>query len=517
MNNLFKYALVGVISAGTTFGLIEYSQADSNLFQETLGVNAPDVSNSNQHFASYDYASAGTELPDFTKAAEESVNAVVSIQNYGKSDPRSRRQANPFDFFNDPFFDQFFRGRGGEQNTPQRQEEMDDMPTSAGSGVIISKDGYIVTNNHVIADANKLEVTLNNKQTYTAKLVGTDPNTDIALLKIDEDNLPSLAFFNSDNLRVGEWVLAVGNPFGLNSTVTAGIVSAKGRGIGILARNGDHPIESFIQTDAAINPGNSGGALINTNGHLVGINTAIYSQTGSYAGYGFAVPANLVKKVVSDIKQFGMVQRGYLGVGGMDLSDDFAVKRYNSKYDAKIKTGQGVMITELTEDGGAIEAGLEKGDIIKEVDGKKINTFAALSLAVGGKSPGDKVKVTVDRNGKSRTYTVTLKDMEGNTKTRSVDDLTPTERLGATFEPLTDRQKIEFGIESGVVVTSVKSNGIFARIGISEGFIILKINNKGVNSKKDVDQILKNEKDKVSLNFVDRYGRIYTKGFTFND
>ncbi|MXV38726.1 Do family serine endopeptidase [Flavobacteriaceae bacterium Ap0902] len=513
MNNLFKYALVGVISAGTTFGLIEYTQGDNAMFQETLGIQTSESEEANQHFASYDYTSAGTALPDFTEAAEQSVNAVVSIQNYGKRDPRRSGGSNPFEFFNDPFFDQFFKGRGGQ---PQQQEEMDDMPTSAGSGVIISKDGYIVTNNHVIAESNRLEVTLNNKQTYTARLVGTDPNTDIALLKIDEDNLPFLAFFNSDNLKVGEWVLAVGNPFGLNSTVTAGIVSAKGRGIGILGRNGDHPIESFIQTDAAINPGNSGGALINTNGHLVGINTAIYSQTGSYAGYGFAVPANLVKKVVNDIKQFGMVQRGYLGVGAVDLSDDFAVKRYNKLNDANIKAGQGVMVTDLTEEGGALEAGLEKGDIIKEVDGKKINSFAALSLAVGGKSPGDSVKVTVDRDGSTRTYNVILKDLDGNAKTRSVEDLTPTERLGATFKPLTERQKIEFGIDSGVVVTSVKRNGILNQIGISEGYIILKINNKEVNSKEDIDKILKNKNDKVSVNFVDRYGRIYTKGFTFD-
>lgn len=508
MKNILTYALVGVLSAGTTYGLIEYTSGN-DFPGKSIITEAKDNPNKGQ-FASYSYASSGTVMPDFTSAAASSVDAVVSIKNFGNTNMQARRGQNPFDFFNDPFFDQFFDRRQREQN----QQYDENMPSGAGSGVIISADGYIVTNNHVIADANKLEVTLNNQQTYTATVIGTDPNTDIALIKIDEDNLPFLPFYNSENLKVGEWVLAIGNPFGLNSTVTAGIVSAKGRGIGILSQNGDHPIESFIQTDAAINPGNSGGALINTNGHLVGINTAIYSQTGSYAGYGFAVPANLVQKVVNDFKQFGMVQRGFIGIEGMDLSNDMAVRDYNKKTGKNVKSGNGFMVTGLSENGGAIEAGIEEGDIVKEVDGIPIRSFAALSAAVGNKNPGDRVQVKVIRDGKERSYNVTLKDLRGNATTRSVDDLTILEKLGGDFEPLTDEQKVQYGIDSGVVVTDISRNGILQNIGINPGYIIMKINDKAVNSEKDIEKILKNYKGKVSVNFVDRYGRIYTKGFS---
>ncbi|MDO5655335.1 MAG: Do family serine endopeptidase [Flavobacteriaceae bacterium] len=508
MKNILSYALVGVLSAGTTYGLIEYASPNGFFNQkETSQLN--DSMQNNAHFASFNYSSSGTIMPDFTSAAERSVNAVVSIKNFGNQNSQSRRGQNPFDFFNDPFFDQFFdRGQ-------QRQQFDEDMPSGAGSGVLISEDGYIVTNNHVIADASKLEVTLNNQQTYTAKVIGADPNTDIALIKIDEDNLPFLTFNNSDNLKVGEWVLAIGNPFGLNSTVTAGIVSAKGRGIGILRQSGDHPIESFIQTDAAINPGNSGGALINTNGHLVGINTAIYSQTGSYAGYGFAVPASIVQKVVNDFKTYGMVQRGYIGIEGMDLSNERDVRDYNRRTGNNVKTSHGFMVTGLSEKGGAIEAGIEEGDIVKEVDGRRITSFAALSAAVGGKNPGDKVDVVVIRDGKERTYKVMLKDLQGNANTRSIDDLTVMEKMGGKFEPLTDKQKVQYGIDSGVLVTEVNRTGILKDIGINQGYIIMKVNNKEVNSGKDIEKILKNYKGNVSLNFVDRYGRIYTKGFSF--
>lgn len=509
MKKILTYALVGVFSAGTTYGLIEYGKSNNIIESNTITTVADNSDKQDSQFATYSYAASGVNTPDFTKAASESVSAVVSIKNYGARQQQSRGGQNPFDLFNDPFFDQFF-DRGQRQQQQRRDEN---MPSGAGSGVIISSDGYIVTNNHVIADAEKLEVTLDNQQTYTATLVGTDPNTDIALIKIDEDKLPHLSFYNSDDLKIGEWVLAVGNPFGLNSTVTAGIVSAKGRGIGILSKNGDHPIESFIQTDAAINPGNSGGALVNTNGHLVGINTAIYSQTGSYAGYGFAVPANIVQKVVNDFKKYGRVQRGYVGIQGMDLSNEIAVKDYNRLNNADLKSGQGVLVTGLSEDGGAIDAGIEEGDIIVEVDDKKVKSFSLLTSAVGRKNPGDKVKVKVLRDNKERTYMVTLKDLDGNARVRSVNDLTVTEKLGAKFEPLTENQKVRYGIDSGVLVSDLSRAGILKEIGVSEGYIILKINDKKVNSKEDINKILKKYKGNVSVNFVDRYGRIYTKGF----
>ena len=519
MKNILKYALVGVVSAGTTYGLIEYSQTGNPFQNESSIVTQADGNNSKGQFATYDYVSKGTVMPDFTQAAESSVNAVVSITNFGDAAEMRRSQASPFDFFkNDPFFDQFFGPQGQDRGNQQRGDKKQDadndpIPMGAGSGVIVSPDGYIVTNNHVVKDATKLEVTLNNKQTYTAKLIGTDPNTDLALLKIDEDNLSFLPFYNSDNLKVGEWVLAVGNPFSLNSTVTAGIVSAKGRGIDILSRNSDHPIESFIQTDAAINPGNSGGALINTNGHLVGINTAILSQTGSYAGYGFAIPSNLVKKVINDIKNYGMVQRGYLGVQGFDLSDELRVRAYNKDKGTSLKSGRGIYVTDVTPEGGAGEAGIEEGDIITKVDGEEINTFSTLSFAVGRKNPGDKVNVEVVRDGKKRNYDVVLRDLKGNAKIRSKADLSVTEQLGVSLKPLTDKQKVQYGINSGVVVTGLQNGSQFAKIGISEGYIILKVNGKEVNSEKDINKILKNYKGNVSVNFVDRYGRIYTQGF----
>src|SRR5690606_20521153 len=251
---------------------------------------------------------------------------------------------------------------------------------------------------------------MNNQKSYNAELIGTDPNTDIALLKIDAKDLPFIKFVDSDAINVGDWVLAVGNPFGLNSTVTAGIVSAKGRSIDILRRNASSPIESFIQTDAAITPGNSGGALVNPNGDLVGINTAISSPTGSYSGYGFAVPSNLVKKVVEDIKKYGLVQRGYLGIQGLDLSDEYYIKEYNKQNGTDYKSQPGVLIQQLTDNGGALDAGLEKGDIITEVNGQKITSFSKLSFAIGSKNPGDKVNVKVLRDGKEKEYTVTLRD-----------------------------------------------------------------------------------------------------------
>src|SRR5690606_8770428 len=390
---------------------------------------------------------------DFVDASQRTVNAVVSINNF--SNAQSQRPQDPFEFF---------------FGFPQQQQRDPNQPTGSGSGVIISEDGYIVTNNHVIKGSDKIEVILNNQKSYTAELVGTDPNTDIALIKIEEKGLPFIKFVDSDAINVGDWVLAVGNPFGLNSTVTAGIVSAKGRSIDILRRNATSPIESFIQTDAAINPGNSGGALVNPNGDLVGINTAISSPKGSYSGYGFAVPSNLVKKVVEDIKKYGLVQRGYLGVQGMDLNDEYLVRQYNRENKTELKSQQGILVQSVTDNGGAQDAGLRKGDIITEIDGKKVTSFSKLTFAVGSKYPGDKVTLKVLRDGKEREYTVTLRDQKGNASTRSLADLTVSEKLGAEFEPLTDRQKVSFGIDHGVMVKNMEQTGKLKGIGIGEGF-----------------------------------------------
>ncbi|RLZ12680.1 Do family serine endopeptidase [Faecalibacter macacae] len=499
MKKYTNYMLVGLMSSMTTLG-------GFYLLQDKI--ENPLVTNANQQNGDFEFVdykgNYNYNAPSFVDAANKTVNTVVAVNNYQAQSQRQQRGMDPFDFFFG-FPEQRQQGRG--------QQSEENQPAGSGSGVIISADGYIVTNNHVIKGANKIEVKLNNQKTYTADLIGSDPSTDIALLKIEDKGLPFIKFVDSDVINVGDWVLAVGNPFGLNSTVTAGIISAKGRSINLLRQNSDSPIESFIQTDAAINPGNSGGALVNANGDLIGINTAISSPTGSYAGYGFAVPANLVKKVVEDIKKYGLVQRGYLGIQGFDLSDDQAVKAYNAQEKKNIKTGKGVMVTNVTNNGSAIDAGIKNGDIITRIDGKSINTFSNLSFQIGSKRPGDKVNVTVLRDGKERDFTLTLKDAKGNASTRSKADLTPAEVLGATFEPLTERQKDNFGINYGVMVKDIEPNGKLAGAGVQKEFIILSINDKEVSSQQDIEKILKNHKGRVSIKFADFYGRIYTKGF----
>lgn len=497
MKKYLGYLLVGLFSATLAVVGMNYFSINSD---GQIITSAPDKDSG--AFSLVDYkGNYSFNAPDFVDASQKTVNTVVSINNF--TDQSQRQQSmDPFEFFFGP-------------SQPQ-QRRNPDMPTGQGSGVIISADGYIVTNNHVIKGSNKIEVILNNQKSYVAELIGTDPNTDIALIKIEEKGLPFIKFVDSDIINVGDWVLAVGNPFGLNSTVTAGIVSAKGRSIDILRKNSSSPIESFIQTDAAINPGNSGGALVNPNGDLVGINTAISSPTGTFSGYGFAVPSNLVKKVVEDIKKYGLVQRGYLGVEGMDLNNEYLVKEYNKEKGTKHKSQPGVLIQKVTDKGGAQLAGLEKGDIITEIDGKKITSFGKLSFAVGSKNPGDKVEVKVLRDGKEKVYTVTLRDQKGNTTARSFSDLTVSEKLGAEFEPLSDRQKVSFGIDYGVMVKSLEQGSKLGGIGIGEGYIILKINDKEVNSQNDVDKILKKHKGKVSISYVDVYGRIYTRGFTLD-
>lgn len=501
LKKLLPFAVVGVISGATTVGTIQYFGHDSNNGDQSYFTKASNVS-----FAGMNSAAVGD---DFVKAAKTTVPAVVTIKNYQTRTTSRATEQDMFDFFfGDPF--------GGKGQQRQKQQQMpDNMPSGMGSGVIISPDGYIISNNHVVAGANKLEVVLSNKKSYIATLIGTDPNTDISLLKIEEKGLPYLNFANSDNIEVGQWVLAVGNPLGLNSTVTAGIVSAKGRGIGILGSQGKatNPIESFIQTDAAINPGNSGGALVNTNGDLIGINSAIQSTTGYYQGYGFAVPANLARKIVEDIKKFGIVQRGFLGVTSLDLSDDQLVAAYNKQKKTSYKAGSGILVTGFGESSGAEDAGLKTGDVITKIDNIAITDFADLSMAVGSKRPGDKVVVTYSRNGKESSTTVTLKDQKGGTSTRTKADLSVTEKIGAEFEPLSDRFKTDYGLNSGVVAKNVTEGSEIAKIGIVDNYIVIEINGKPVNSQKDVEKILDKYSGNVSVKFVDAYGQIYTRGF----
>ena len=498
LKKLIPYAFVGVISGGTTFGAINYF--GGNKGNNDFSYFAPKTSDAK--YASFNMAGVGD---DFVKASKMTVPAVVSIKNYSNR-TATKSDQDMFDlFFGNPF--------GGNQPKQQQQQPPKDMPTGMGSGVIISPDGYIISNNHVIAGANKLEVVLSNKKSYIATLVGTDPTTDIALLKIDEKGLPYLNFANSDNVDVGQWVLAVGNPLGLNSTVTAGIISAKGRSIDLLSQQSQSPIESFIQTDAAINPGNSGGALVNPNGELIGINSAISSKTGYYEGYGFAVPSNLARKVVEDIKQFGLVQRGFLGVRPLDLSDQRQVAAYNQQKKTNIKTGDGVYLLEVSEKGGAEDAGLRNGDIITKVDNVVVSSYYDLSFAVGSKRPGDKVAVTYTRNGKENTVNVTLKDQKNGTSTRSKADLTVTEKIGSDFEPLSDKFKTDYGLTSGVIAKSVQEGSEMSKIGIVDNYIVIEVNGKPVNSQKDVEKILQGYNGNVQVKYVDEYGRITTRGF----
>ena len=425
---------------------------------------------------------------DFTVAAELTVNAVVHVKV--KSEVMQSRG-----FSGDPFFEYFFGPQLRQQQQPQIRE-------GAGSGVIISSDGYIVTNNHVIDSSKEIEVVLNDKRSFTAKIVGADPNTDIALLKIEEKDLPYIIFGNSDSLKVGEWVLAVGNPFNLTSTVTAGIVSAKARNINIL--NAAMKIESFIQTDAAVNPGNSGGALVNTRGELVGINTAIASQTGSYAGYSFAVPSSIVQKVVSDIRQYGVVQRAILGVEIRDINGEFAKQK-------NIKTFDGAYVASVVENSAAEKAGVKIGDIITNVNGVVVKSVAELQEQIGRYRPGDKIFIEIQRDNKKQKLNVELKNRQGNTELVSSD--VNIDLLGATFKEADNKIKEKFGLDYGVEVKSV-DKGKFSNAGIKSGYIILKINNIKMSSEKDIETAMKAVMDNADQNKVLWITGFYPNGKT---
>ncbi len=446
------------------------------------------------HFAS---APAGTTqgiLPDFTTAAEQGVEAVVNIENRQKytvrqySNPFGGRGIDPFEFFFGPQQEQ-------QQSQPQQQERR-----SGGSGVIISPDGYIVSNNHVVENADELIVTLHDGAIYKATLVGTDPSTDIALLKIDANGLKTIPFGDSEELRLGEWVLAIGNPFGLTSTVTAGIVSAKGRSLGVLPSQ--MGIESFIQTDAAVNPGNSGGALITTEGNLIGINTVIKSPTGSYTGYSFAVPSSIVRKVVTDLREYGVVQRAMLGISFQAITPDW-VERFGKE--KGIKEPGGMYIAEVVADGAAEAAGIKAGDVLTQIGGKAMNTTADVQETIAKLRPNDKIKVTVKRDGSVREYDVTLRNRAGKTELVKKDDVNLVEELGATFREVSDKLKKELRIRGGIQVVDLKSGGLLAKSRVQRGFIITAINDTPIASVSDLNRIT----DKVqSIDGIYPDGRI---------
>ena len=422
---------------------------------------------------------------DLTSAAEKACNAVVYIKVVTNGKTQTIEYRDPFEDF---FGDFFGRGGGGTQRrqiqTPKRE--------GSGSGVIISSDGYIVTNNHVVENADNITITLNDNREFTAKTIGTDPTTDLALLKIEGTDFPTLVIGDSDALKVGEWVLAVGNPFNLTSTVTAGIVSAKARHLGA---NG---IESFIQTDAAINQGNSGGALVNARGELVGINAMLYSQTGSYSGYGFAIPTTIMKKVVTDIKEFGTVQRALLGISGTDLHNYIeAQKRKDEKFTADFGTNDGVYVAEVLEDGAAAEAGLKEGDVIIAVDGRKVTKMSELQEATTRYRPGDKALIRYIRDKKEKTTTITFRNEKGNTNVVKAQNM---DILGAEFTPLTDSQKKSLNLTYGIQISKLKA-GRLKEAGIPEDFIILKVNNQNIKTVEDLQSVFKsaNSSDEQTL------------------
>lgn len=425
---------------------------------------------------------------DFTAAAESTINGVVCIKSYATV----RQQQYPG--FSDPFFDFFFGPNAGPTaNTPQSQnrrgrslrggnsgsdmtDESQQREKGMGSGVIISADGYIITNNHVIDGAERLEVLLNDNRIFNATVIGTDPATDLALLKIDCTDLTVIPWGSSDDLKIGEWVLAVGNPFGLNSTVTAGIVSAKARSISS-PQSGRMGIESYIQTDAAVNPGNSGGALVNLKGELVGINSAIYSQTGSYSGYSFAIPTSIVKKIAEDLAKFRTVQRAVLGISYTELTAKAAQER------GITKVTEGLIVASVSDRSAAMEAGLKEGDVIIAINGQPTHKTSQMMEAISRFRPGEKIKITYVRDNKEYTTEATLYNSAGNTKLSQASSIAD---LGCAFKKVSDETKKQLKISGGIQVAGLK-NGPFKEAGIKDGFIILEVNNMRISSVEDME------------------------------
>jgi serine protease Do len=445
----------------------------AKLFQPERNVVEIPAENS-YHYVNLPGVTSGSAL-DFTGAVEQSIDAVVHV----KTKEFRESQGNSL-------YELFF----GEQNNGEAPPIL-----GFGSGVIISNKGYIVTNNHVIAGSDEVVVVLNNKQEYNATVVGTDLNTDLALLKVEAEGLSSMKFGDSNALQLGEWVLAIGNPYNLTSTVTAGIVSAKARNLPFL-RTQEFGIESFIQTDAAVNPGNSGGALINTRGELVGINAVIASRTGAFVGYSFAIPVTIVEKVVKDLIEYGAVQRAILGVSIGDVTAELAQQK-------GIEEIEGVFVMGVRAEGAAKQAGIKAEDIIISIDDTRVNSSAELQEVVSKYRPGEEVIVIVRRDGKLKQFDVVLRNLEGSTEIVKKNDVI--DALGASFEPLTEREKQSLGIESGIRVKSVKE-GKFMKLGIREGFILTMVNKKPVSSVKDITSILNESEGGVIIEGVDRKG-----------
>ena len=451
--------------------------------QSDLIVNNEGLSSAKN--ASFEWTNA-VPSEDFVFASESSLNAVVHVTTKVETTTFKR-----------DIFSEFFYGPGAGGR------ELKQYGEGSGSGVIVANNGYIVTNNHVIQNATEIQVTLNDNRKYDAEIVGTDPSTDIAVLKIKETGLSSLPLGNSDNINVGEWVLAVGNPFNLTSTVTAGIISAKARNLNLISEGGKDnvvPIESFIQTDAAVNPGNSGGALVNTKGQLIGINTAIASETGSYSGYSFAVPVNLVKKVMTDLIDYGVVQRGYLGVQIADITQEM-------KEELDLKNLQGVYVANVIANGGAQKAGIKKGDVILKIGAKTVNSAASLQEEIGKRRPGDKIAVTVRNSaGTISTKQLVLRNRDGQTSLISKTSVEKNMAMGATFRSLSSTEKKELNITSGVKVKSLSAGKLKSK-GLRQGMIVTKINNDRIQTVEQLtDKLRTISKEGVLLEIMTESG-----------
>ena len=489
MKSSIQLTIAGITGGLTVFALTYFLNFDKATISDSKKVIVEQKSSEleddfaiSSKLVNQNFTSTSSNPSDFTLAAEKTVNAVVHIQSEYESEYNS-----------DPLLDFFWGPNGSRGYRPQ---------IATGSGVIISKDGYIITNNHVIEEANKMKITLNDGRELNAQLIGADKGTDLALLKVDEQNLPYTEFGNSDNIDIGDWVLAVGNPFNLTSTVTAGIVSAKARSINILrgdVSNNVFPLESFIQTDAAVNPGNSGGALVSPDGLLVGINTAIASNTGSYSGYSFAIPSNLALKIVNDLKKYGTVQRAFIGVIIKDIDQEL-VNELN------LPNTNGVYVSNLSEDGAAKDAGIIAGDIILKVDNKEVNNVPELQEQIGRFRPGDKVNIIIKRNNETLLKEIILRNQNGNTKLLDKIEVTKTNSIyGASFKELSYEEKIDLKINHGVKIQSLNS-GKLKNAGLKSGFIITHIDKEPVKTVIELVKLLKNKEGGILIEGV------YTNG-----
>jgi serine protease Do len=476
MKKFSTLIVAAVLGSGLTLGVSELIEKDEKQSRSSESREVP------ANIVSYNPSMAAAPAFDFTAAARKAMPAVVHIRSTQTVRRDNRMEQIPEQWRE--FFGPFLRdGQGGQGIQPQPR-------MGSGSGVIINSDGYIVTNNHVINNADEIEVNLSDYRSYTARVIGTDPQTDIAVIKIEEAGLPYLNIVNSDDIQVGEWVLAVGNPFNLTSTATAGIVSAKGRNINILTDS--LAVESFIQTDAAVNPGNSGGALVDMNGNLIGVNTAIASPTGAFAGYAFAVPSNIVSKVVEDLMTYGVVQRGLLGVRISTVTSDIASEN-------NLSVNRGAYVGGVGANSAAKAAGIKEGDVIVSIDGNSIRNSAELIGLIGSKRPGEKVQVTVNRGGKELTYDVTLRNREGTFEMLEREKEKVLSVLGAELENVDRNTLNRLGLRNGVRVSKLMAGKIRKSTDMREGFIITKIDNQPITSKEQVVRILENRSGGVLI------------------